>query len=183
MTIVSKIFHFKNNHKMAKKPPVKKERPKPMNAREHLFAFTGGLMMRKATLICDQEHEASAIAEICGAYADANKLPAFRDNCRKAIWPEGTDYITNVPRNDCNVAKPIDLDDVLAQIFFQLGPLTPEDQNAVIAKMLKGVQVRRQERHQKCIETQGHQAREEGRAYNALRQFENILAGNFSVID
>lgn len=165
---------------MAKKPPVK-ERPLKPNAREHLMAFAGGLMMRKETIICNSESEASAIAELAAAYADANKLPAFRDNCAKVKWPEGTDYITNVPRNATNVAAPVDLDEILSRIFFLLSTLTAEDQNLTIARLLKGVQARRQERHQKCIEIQGEQAREEGRAYEVLRQFENILAGNFTV--
>jgi hypothetical protein len=179
--IASKPFHFKPHIKMTKakrNPPAAK--PKPMNAREHLFAFTGILMQRKASIICDQEHNAAAIGELANAYADANKLPAFRDDCRKAKWPEGTDHITNVQKNF--TTELIDKEVAQAKIMGLLEFLSRADQNAVMGKILQTMKRRLQASADHAEEKHQDAYKHERQVNDTLRDLENIMAGNFTVL-
>lgn len=162
---------------MPKNTPLRK-----MNAGEAVQGFVHLLMSRQTLILCSDKHEVTPVAELAIAYCDANKLPAVREGW-KYHKPENTDHLTNVPTpRNAAIAAIVPPAEVYQRIRAEIMSLDANGQNKVLGMLIQDLKQERQFNHQDKQYQQQQANREEGRAYEELNQFINIVNGNFSML-
>ena len=156
--------------------------PKKMNAREAIYGLVGFLTTRSKELIFSDKHDCAPIAKLVGAYCDINKLPAMREGWKYQAPLDHLDTTNvKVPQQATNMA-PIPPQEVLQRIRAEITSLAPEQQNAVLAKLLQDLKQERVYTQQDAQYKQLQANRDEARAYENLTQFNNITSGNFTIL-
>jgi hypothetical protein len=144
--------------KTAKKAaPRKTAKPKSWNNSEILYAVLGYLTTRETPLILSGHHEAGAVAAILGKIIEANRLPKTRPNFPKIKIPDDVENIGNMTRAEqkeqinnqaeCGPAKKTP-DEIAGHILNQLLNQAAEDQNKIMATVVKMLHTARKKEYE-----------------------------------
>jgi hypothetical protein len=160
---------------------TKKGPQRRLNAGESLFGFVSWLTTRPNKITLSSKNTPNPVLELLKKYIFVNGLPPCRpDYADLLVTPQGLDHVTDEePTN--SVMKPVTPEEVAEKVKGLIGCLPYDQQNAVIAQVIRTMRYQRQGHHDNLQTTRMRLEQDERQAYTTMQDLENAIRGDFTV--
>jgi len=158
----------------------------PLNGREALYALTGFLTSREVPLTLSSRHTCANVAVLVDEFADRQGLPAMREHWSDLAVPVPEDdplhTLTNEPHHSGVIKPPKTAEEVLAAFYPDLLELRPEEQNALLARVIQRLRENRKSMREQLAHTVDDLQHRRGRLHEAEDELQTILSGHFTIV-